>query len=194
MSPTIKCLPVIALILVTGCASLPNGPSVMSLPGSRKTFDEFRADDADCRQYAYVQVGGTTSQQAAVQSGVASAVVGTAVGAGAGALMGGSQGAAVGAGVGLVTGALVGQGYAGGAYYAVQQRYDYAYQQCMYVKGNKIPVAGYRSQSYTERAPVAAAYPPPPNAPAPSPANTRPPPPPPGAPPPPPPDAPPLPR
>jgi hypothetical protein len=185
MGISLKCLPLIGLAFVAGCASLPTGPSVMSLPGSRKNFDEFRADDADCRQYAYVQVGGTTSQQAAFQSGVGSAIVGTAVGAGAGALIGGSQGAGIGAGVGLVTGALAGQGYAGGAYYAVQQRYDYAYQQCMYAKGNKIPVAGYRAQSYTERGPVTTApYPPPPNAP----------PPPPGAPPPPPPDAPPPPR
>ena len=193
MSDSLKRLTLIGLAFLAGCASLPTGPSVMSLPGSRKNFDEFRADDADCRQYAYVQVGGTTSQQAAVDSGVASAIVGTAIGAGAGALMGGSSGAGVGAGVGLVTGALVGQGYAGGAYYAVQQRYDYAYQQCMYAKGNKIPVAGYRSQSYTERGPVTATYPPPPNAPPPPQRNT-PPPPPPGAPPPPPPDAPPLPR
>lgn len=167
MRPSLKRLPLIGLILVAGCVSLPAGPSVMSLPGSRKTFDEFRVDDAECRQFASVQVGGTTSQQAAAQSGVASAVIGTAVGAGAGALMGGSQGAGVGAGVGLVTGALVGQGYAGGTYYAVQQRYDFAYQQCMYAKGNKIPVAGYRSQSYTEHGPVTAAYPPPQNAPAP---------------------------
>jgi len=164
MSPTLKRLPLIALALVAGCASLPTGPSVMSLPGSRKNFDQFRVDDADCRQYAYVQVGGTTPQQAATESGVASAVVGTAVGAGAGALIGGSQGAGVGAGIGLVTGALVGQGYAGGAYYSVQQRYDYAYQQCMYAKGNKIPVSSYYAQSLRERAPATAPYPPPPNA------------------------------
>ena len=113
MGTLLKCLGLIGLALVAGCASLPTGPSLMSLPGSRKNFEEFRADDADCRQYAYVQVGGTTSQQAAAESGVASAVVGTAVGAGAGALIGGSQGAGVGAGIGLVTGALVGQGYAG---------------------------------------------------------------------------------
>jgi hypothetical protein len=167
MRPSLKGLPLIGLILVAGCASLPTGPSVMSLPGSRKTFDEFRVDDAECRQFANGQVGGTTPQTAAIDSSVGSAVIGTAVGAGAGALMGGSQGAGVGAGIGLVTGALVGQGYAGGAYYAVQQRYDFAYQQCMYAKGNKIPVAGYRAQSYTERGPVTAAYPPPSNAPPP---------------------------
>jgi len=153
VSPSLKLLPLIGLILGAGCASLPAGPSVMSLPGSRKTFDEFRVDDAECRQFANVQVGGTTSQQAAAQSGVASAVVGTAVGAGAGALIGGSQGAGVGAGVGLVTGALVGQGYAGGTYYAVQQRYDFAYQQCMYANGNQIPGSVQRQRR---------SYPPPP--------------------------------
>jgi hypothetical protein len=175
MSPTAARLPLVALLLVAGCASLPSGPSVMSLPGSRKNFDEFRADDADCRQFAYAQVGGTTPQQAAVDSGVASAAIGTAVGAGAGALIAGSSGAGVGAGVGLLTGALVGQSYAGGAYYSVQQRYDFAYQQCMYAKGNKIPVSGYYARSLQERS--AAAAPTGPIAPYPPPPNTAPPPP-----------------
>jgi outer membrane lipoprotein SlyB len=170
MRPGRKKLALFGLVLVAGCASLPSGPSVMSLPGSRKTFDEFRVDDADCRQFASVQVGGTTPQKAATDSGVASAVVGTAVGAGAGALIGGSQGAGVGAGVGLVTGALVGQSYAGGAYYSVQQRYDHAYQQCMYAKGHKIQVSGQFARSLQERSAAAAApepvapIPPPPNA------------------------------
>jgi outer membrane lipoprotein SlyB len=173
MRPWWKKLPIVGLMLVAGCASLPTGPSVMSLPGSRKTFDEFRVDDADCRQFASVQVGGTTPQKAATDSGVASAVVGTAVGAGAGALIGGSQGAGVGAGVGLVTGALVGQSYAGGAYYSVQQRYDNAYQQCMYAKGHKIQVSGQFARSLQERS--AAAAPPGPVAPIPPPPNAPPP-------------------
>jgi hypothetical protein len=175
MRRLLKILPLIGLMLVAGCASLPSGPSVMSLPGSRKSFDEFRADDAVCRQFAYEQVGGATAQDAAVQAGVGSAVVGTAIGAGAGALMGGSQGAGVGAGVGLVTGALVGQSYAGGSYWSVQQRYDNAYQQCMYAKGNKIPVSGAYARSIREQSVAApspgsiAPYPPPPNAPPPPP-------------------------
>jgi hypothetical protein len=172
MRPALKRLPLIGLMLVAGCASLPTGPSVMTLPGSRKTFDEFRVDDADCRQFASVQVGGATPQKAATDSGVASAVVGTAIGAGAGALMGGSSGAGVGAGVGLGTGALVGQSYAGGSFYSVQQRYDNAYQQCMYAKGNKIPVSvGYaraiREQSAAAPPGPLAPYPPPPNQPPP---------------------------
>ena len=45
MSPSLKRLSLIGLMLVAGCASLPTGPSVMALPGSRKTFDVFRVDD-----------------------------------------------------------------------------------------------------------------------------------------------------
>lgn len=173
MNALLSRLPVIGLILVAGCASLPTGPSVMSLPGSRKNFDEFRADDAVCRQFAYEQVGGTTAQKAATESAVASAAVGTAIGAGAGALMAGSSGAGVGAGVGLLTGALVGQSYAGGAYHSVQQRYDFAYQQCMYAKGHKIQVSGHFARSLHEQSAATAPpgplapYPPPPNAPPP---------------------------
>ena len=172
MRPSLKRLPLIGLMLVAGCASLPTGPSVMSLPGSRKTFDEFRVDDADCRQFASVQVGGTTPQNAATEAGVGSAILGTAIGAGAGALIGGSSGAGVGAGIGLVTGALVGQSYAGGSFYAVQQRYDNAYRQCMYAKGNKIPVSGQFAHSAQERSAASAppgpiAPPPPPNTPPP---------------------------
>jgi hypothetical protein len=174
VSLSLKRLPLIGLLLVAGCASLPTGPSVMSLPGSRKTFDEFRVDDAGCRQFASVQVGGATPQQAATESGVASAAIGTAIGAGAGALIAGSSGAGVGAGVGLLTGALVGQSYAGGSFYAVQQRYDNAYRQCMYAKGNKIPVSGQFARSVQEQSVATAPpgpivpFPPPPNAPPPT--------------------------
>lgn len=179
MRYSLKILTLVGLAVLTGCATLPTGPTVMSLPGSRKNFDQFRVDDADCRQFAYAQVGGTTPQSAAIESGVGSAVIGTAIGAGTGALIGGSQGAGVGAGIGLITGALVGQGYAGGAYYSVQQRYDYAYQQCMYAKGNKIPVSSYYARSLQEQAPATTPYPPPPNAASPNipPPNAPPPPP-----------------
>ncbi len=174
MIPGFKRIGVAGLALLAGCASLPSGPSVMSLPGSRKSFDEFRVDDADCRQFATVQVGGATPQKAATESGVAAAVAGTAIGAGAGALIAGSSGAGVGAGIGLVTGALVGQSYAGGSYWSVQSRYDNAYQQCMYAKGNKIQVPAAFARDLRQQSaaaappgPVAPFPPPPPNAPPP---------------------------
>lgn len=153
----------LAVAGLAGCASVPTGPSVMVLPGSTKSFEQFRADEAVCRQYAYEQSGGQTAQQAASDSALRSTAVGTAVGAAAGALIGGGEGAAVGAGTGLLVGSAAGAGYAGASAATTQQRYDHAYQQCMYLKGNKVPVAGRvvapRRQAY--------AYPPPPDAPPP---------------------------
>jgi hypothetical protein len=132
-----------ALALVLGaCATIPSGPGVMVMPGSRKNFDQFRADDYACRDYAHQYVGGKTNEQVAAQSGVASAAVGTAIGAAAGAAIGGSQGAAVGAGTGLVFGSAVGASSGYASSYELQARYDSAYTQCMYAKGNRVPVAG----------------------------------------------------
>ncbi len=121
---------------------MPNSPAVMALPGSKKTFDQFQADDYACRDYAYRAIGGQTAQQAATNSAVASAAVGTAIGAAAGAAIGGSQGAAIGAGTGLLFGSAAGSSasYASGS--AAQMRYDDAYTQCMYAKGNRVPVSG----------------------------------------------------
>jgi outer membrane lipoprotein SlyB len=156
----------LAVLALAGCASTPSGPGVMVLPGSGKSFDQFRADDSECRQYAYVQAGGSTPNQAAADSGVASAAVGAAVGTVAGAALGGSRGAGVGAGVGLATGAVAGTGAAQATGRTAQQRYDIGYQQCMYAKGHQIPMAAgiHRGTSYRQVAP-----PPPPGTPPPPP-------------------------
>ena len=163
-APLRRSLPASLLILVAGCTTLPSGPSVMVLPGSGKTFDQFRADDAECRQYASMQVGGVSPDQAASNSGVKSAVVGSALGAAAGAAINGGQGAAVGAGAGLVVGALAGTAAADISSYTLQQRYDYGYEQCMYANGHKIPVSG---QFSAPRSRVTYVPPPPPPPPAP---------------------------
>ena len=47
----------ILLISIGGCATMPAGPSVMALPGSGKSFEQFQADDAVCRQWANQQLG-----------------------------------------------------------------------------------------------------------------------------------------
>jgi uncharacterized protein YcfJ len=141
----------------------------MVLPGTGKSFDQFRADEAMCRQYAFDQIGGETAARAQESSAVTSAAVGAAIGAVAGAAIGGhSRDAAAGAGVGLVGGSLAGTSAANVSGYEAQRRYDIAYQQCMYAKGHLVPVYG----RYT---------------PAQAPAYSTPPPPPPGSPPPPPP-------
>src|SRR2546427_8232487 len=102
--------PVLAALLLGACVSVPSGPSVMVLPGTGKSFDQFRADDMDCRQFAYSQVGGTDANQVASESAVKSAAVGTVIGAAAGAAIGGRSGAAVGAGGGLLVGSAAGAG------------------------------------------------------------------------------------
>ncbi|BBL57334.1 hypothetical protein [Methylomonas koyamae] len=158
-----------AALLSGGCAHMPNGPSVMALPGSGMSFEQFRQDDYLCQQYAAGQVGATPNQ-ASADSQIGSAAVGTAVGAAAGAALGGGGGAAIGAGTGLMAGTIAGSGEARRAGYATQQNYDNAYVQCMYGKGHRVPVSGEFSYQ----------------SPAPSNAPTRVPPPPPGSPPPPP--------
>ena len=91
--------PVLVTLLALGaCVTTPSGPSVMVLPGTGKTFDQFRADDGLCQQYAAAQVGGQTPDAAAGSSGVRSAAVGTILGAAAGAAINGGRGASVGAG------------------------------------------------------------------------------------------------
>ncbi len=183
-----KIAPLAVFLLVGGCVSLPSGPSVMVLPGSTKSFDQFRADDMDCRQFANSQVGGTTPNQAATNSAISSAVVGTAIGAVAGAAFGGRNGAAVGAGTGLLVGGTVGAGAANGSQYALQRRYDNGYQQCMYARGHKVPTAG-RLENTTARPVSSYTLPPPPPGSSEPAAANFPPPPPSGSPPPPPPGA-----
>ena len=175
MSKLMRLSPLAALLLLGACATIPNGPSVMAMPGTGKNFDQFRTDDSVCRQFALSQIGGATANDASIESGVKSAAVGTAVGALAGAAMGGHEGAAVGAGMGLLAGSAAGASAGQYSGYDAQRRYDHAYVQCMYAKGQRVPVSG-------QMAPARQAYAPPPQRNA-----YTPPPPPPGYPPPPPP-------
>ncbi|MDH3314603.1 MAG: glycine zipper family protein [Gammaproteobacteria bacterium] len=180
MSYTLRFPALMSLVLVGACTTMPSGPSIMALPGSGKNFDQFRADDADCRSFAFSQVGGRTSEQAAIDSGVKSAAVGTAVGALAGAALGGHQGAGAGAGTGLLIGSLAGTGAAQSSAYGVQRRYDNAYIQCMYAKGEKVPVSGrlVGEQRRARYAPPPPNYGPPPGYVSPPPPGYAPPPPP----------------
>jgi hypothetical protein len=140
--------------------TVPTGPNVSVLPGSSKPWEVFRADDAECRQYAYSSIGGPYGEQAAANAAVGSAVAGTLIGAATGLAFGGTgPAAAVGAGTGLLVGSAVGSGAYGANYYTAQSRYDNAYVQCMYAKGNKVPTygGGRRGSHYS-----GPAYPPPP--------------------------------
>ncbi len=150
------------VLLLGACVSMPKGPSVMVLPGTGKSFDQFRYDDVECRQFADVQVGGASPSDIAADSAAKSAVVGTVVGAAAGAALGGRSGAATGAGGGLLIGSAAGAGAGETSAYGLQRRYDYAYIQCMYAKGHKVPVSGRLTSSSPSYAPPPPPPPPPP--------------------------------
>jgi hypothetical protein len=85
----------------------------MVLPGTGKSFDQFRGDDYQCQQFASNQAG-KTPEQAAPIAGSRTAAAGTAVGTGAATAAGETA----------------------------QDRYDIGYIQCMYAKGHRVPVPG----------------------------------------------------
>jgi hypothetical protein len=151
-------------LLVSACATIPNGPSVMVLPGNGQSFEQFRNDDAVCQQFADFKVGGVSAKDASIDSGLTSAAVGTALGAAAGAAIGnGGRGAAIGAGTGLLLGGLVGSSSASTSAYEAQERFDTAYIQCMYAKGHQVPISGQFTNTVPDNAaPPAADIPPPP--------------------------------
>ena len=152
------------VLVLAGCASAPTGPSMLVLPGTGRSFDTFRIDDMDCRQYASGL--SSTASQGGTEGAVRGAALGTVVGAIAGAAIDGSRGAGVGAGTGLLIGTASGASSGSGDSFSVQRRYDHAYVQCMYAKGHRVPVDGRLSEQVGQRPAAAspAATPPPPPA------------------------------
>jgi uncharacterized protein YcfJ len=158
-----RVLCLLPLALLTACATTPTAPRVAVMPAPGKPFEVFVAEDRLCRDFAAQSIGNTAEQTS--QSAVNSAVVGTAVGAAAGALLGGHNGAAAGAGAGLLIGGANGASQTGYSSYDAQHRYDVAYQQCMYAKGNQLPAQytrSYRSYDSGNSGAPAYYYPPPP--------------------------------
>lgn len=159
---------------LAGCASMPSGPNVRVMPAPGKPFDQFQAENQICKDFAQQQLGKDPNDLSQQQL-LGGALAGAALGAAAGAILGQGSGSAVatGAGLGGVLGSAVGGSSGGDSRMTMQHRYDIAYQQCMYSKGNQVP--GYTAPSYTP--------PPPPTTPpattAPAPSSYYPPPPPP---------------
>jgi len=154
-----------------GCAQVPVAPTIAVMPAPGMPFEVFEQDNNLCRQYAQQQLG-ANPQQVANRQVIGGAVAGTVIGAAAGALLSGGRGYGVqsGAATGLLFGTAAGAGAAGQTGMTLQQRYNIAFAQCMYAKGNQVP--GYAAPRY--------APPPPPSEPPPSPPG-QPPPPPPGS-------------
>jgi uncharacterized protein YcfJ len=131
------------------------GPTIGVMPAPGKSFDVFQGDQAVCKNYAAGETSGGAQQANNRQIGTA--VLGTLLGAGLGAAIGGGRGAGIGAGAGALGGTAFGAGPASGAEYSLQQRYDLAYAQCMYSRGNQVP--GYQPPPPPGQS---APYPPPP--------------------------------
>ncbi|MGZ3158298.1 MAG: YMGG-like glycine zipper-containing protein [Burkholderiaceae bacterium] len=171
-SNMLKLSPLLALLLLGACVTAPTGPSVLVLPGTGKSFEQFRVDDDTCKQFATGQIGNTTAGQNATDSGVRSAALGTAIGAVAGAAIGGSRGAGVGAGAGLLMGSAEGSNASRRSAHTTQQRYDNSYIQCMYSYGHRVPVSGHLMTEPTQST-RSAPPPPPPGLPPPPPPSAR---------------------
>jgi uncharacterized protein YcfJ len=157
-------LAITSLGILAGCAAtMPNGPSIAVMPAPGKPFDVFVAEDRECRQFAQQSIGGVSVSQASTEAEVKSIAVGTAIGAAAGALGGGHQGAGTGATIGMLGGAAIGSDQARYSGDEAQRRYDVAYEQCMYAKGNQLPQAsGYQPRVIYTQPPGQTYYPPPP--------------------------------
>jgi hypothetical protein len=125
-----------AMITLAGCTTI--GPTVAVMPGPHKTFDAFQADQTECTGYSDHLLAGAADTYNKSQIGTA--VLGMALGAGLGGAIGGGHGA----GIGAASGAVVGTAAAGVEGYrelnTLQRKYDIAFSQCMYAKGNRVPV------------------------------------------------------
>lgn len=124
-------------LLTTGCATAPTGPVVTAMPPPSKPFDVFAREQSDCEHYAHDQVAGVA--QAANDRALGVTALGAVLGLGLGAATGSGQAATLGAATGGVIGAAVGANQSSYAGYSLQRRYDIAYSQCMYAKGNYVP-------------------------------------------------------
>ncbi len=147
MASTARYLGLLPVLALVGCVTVPSGPTVMVLPGTSKSFEAFQADNFACQQFAQATLGlnAPPGQLVPDPTGSGAAVAGTLIGAAAGAAIGAvtgqaGQGAAIGAGTGLLFGSASGANAAGYNSFTIQRRYDNAFLQCMYAKGNQIPV------------------------------------------------------
>src|SRR5471032_1941915 len=162
MKPLHSLAPLALVMVLVGCVSAPSAPEVTVLPGSSKSYGQFRQDDILCRNSAQNSVSG--GAQAASNNAAGTAAAGTVVGAAAGALLGAASGhagpgALIGAGSGLLVGSAMGSNTAGMSSGDLQDQYDVVYTQCMYAKGNKIPAAyNYDQQSDSRQSDVPPDY------------------------------------
>ena len=126
-----------ALGLLAGCAMQPTGPTVTVFPAPFKPFEVFEQDQYECGDYASSQVAGLAEK--ANNRAVGTAVVGTALGLALGAATGDGHAATFGGVTGAAIGGTIGADQSDRAGFSLQRRYDIAFAQCMYSRGNQVP-------------------------------------------------------
>ncbi len=121
---------------------VPQGPLVVISPESGKPPDLFAAEQDYCRSDASALVDTGESEGSVMRS----AVVGTLLGAVAGSVFSGRHhdNTAIGAVAGLAMGAAAGSNEQAVEEANAQRRFDAAYTQCMFAKGNGTPRVVYR--------------------------------------------------
>jgi hypothetical protein len=123
--------------LLAGCAMQPLGPTVRVMPAPYKPFEVFEREQADCEDYASSQVAGEAQQ--ANNRALGAAALGAGLGLALGAATGDGHAASFGAAAGGTAGTVIGADQSDRANFGIQRRYDIAYAQCMYSKGNQVP-------------------------------------------------------
>ena len=127
----------LAAALLPGCATSPQGPTARVMPAPGKPFQVFQQDQEQCKQFADTETNGNALLSNAKQLGTA--VVSTALGGVLGAALSHTRGAPIGGALGAIIGTGAGARGAAGDQMAMQSRYDLAYTQCMYSRGNQVP-------------------------------------------------------
>jgi hypothetical protein len=147
----------VAISTLSGCVVAPTGPqgpSMAVLPGTGKTFADFKADDKECRQFASDSIGGPKSAAGEAAKALGITAVGAALGAAVGGAIGGTHTERHGYGVPVNAQTGTAIGVAGGAATAMnthnqdanndQVRYDHAYVECMYANHERVPSSAMR--------------------------------------------------
>jgi hypothetical protein len=112
------------------------GPTALVMPAPGKPIEVFAQDQGTCKQFASGEVDGGATMSNLKQLGTAA--VTTALGAGLGAAVRGGRGAGIGGGIGMIGGAAIASNGSARDQNSLQGRYNLAYTQCMYARGNQI--------------------------------------------------------
>ena len=125
------------LLSLGGCASPFLGPTVEVKPSADKPFATFQDDQAACERYAAIET--STDTESANKRAVEAIALETHVGTPYGVATGNGRGTALQLEPPKSRVTIWNARLYRKPPYEVQQRYNIAYMQCMYSKGNRVP-------------------------------------------------------